>query len=59
LQLLFSLNYDIYYSQALKGCILKKSEYFFTSGSYEEDKKIQDNKEKKEEIDFAALARSN
>lgn len=43
----------------IKGCILKKSEYFFTTGSYEEDKKIQDSKEKKAEIDFAALARSN
>ncbi len=43
----------------IKGCILKKSEYIFTTGSYEEDKKIQDEKGKKEEIDFAALARSN
>ena len=42
----------------IKGCILKKSEYIFTTGSYEEDKKIQDGKEK-EVIDFAALARSN
>ena len=41
----------------IKGCILKKSEYIFTTGSYEEDKKRAD--EKKEEIDFAALARSN
>ena len=43
----------------IKGCILKKSEYIFTTGSYEDDKKIQEDKEKKEEIDFAALARSN
>ncbi len=41
----------------IKGCILKKSEYIFSSGSYEEDKKRAD--EKKEVIDFAALARSN
>jgi len=41
----------------MKGCILKKSEYIFSTGSYEEDKKIQGGK--KEEIDFAALARSN
>ncbi len=43
----------------IKGCILKKSKYLFTTGSYEEDKKIQDSKESKEEIDFVALARSN
>jgi len=42
-----------------KGCILNKGqhEYIFTTGSYEKDKKAQDSK--KEEIDFAALARSN
>lgn len=43
----------------MKGCILQKSEYIFSTGSFEEDKKIQDSKEPKEEIDFAALARSN
>ena len=42
----------------IKGCILKKSEYIFSTGSYEEDKK-RDEENKKEEIDFAALARSN
>jgi hypothetical protein len=42
----------------IKGCILKKSEYIFSSGSYEEDKK-RDEENKKEEIDFAALAKSN
>lgn len=41
-----------------KGCILKKSEYVFTTGSYEEDKKIKDAKTQ-EEVDWAALARSN
>ena len=41
----------------MKGCILKKSEYIFTTGSYEDDKKAKD--EKAQEIDFAALARSN
>ena len=42
-----------------KGCILNKGkhEYIFTTGSYEEDKKRQETKS--EEIDFAALARSN
>ena len=43
----------------IKGCILKKSEYIFTTGSYEEDKKIADANKKEEIIDFAALARSN
>jgi len=42
----------------IKGCILKKSEYIFSSGNYEEDKK-RDEEDKKEEIDFAKLARSN
>lgn len=42
----------------IKGCILKKSEYIFSTGSYEEDKK-RDDETKKEEIDFAELARSN
>lgn len=41
----------------IKGCILKKSEYTFTTGSYEQDKKEDDKKPDK--IDFAALARSN
>lgn len=41
-----------------KGCILKRSEYIFSTGSFEEDKKAAD-KKKDEEIDFAALARSN
>ncbi len=41
-----------------KGCILKKSEYIFTTGSFEEDKKRAE-QNKKEEIDFAALARMN
>jgi len=41
-----------------KGCILKKSEYIFTTGSFEEDKRKADEK-KEEVIDFAALARSN
>lgn len=43
----------------MKGCILKKSEYTFSSGSYEKDKEIQEQKEESQEIDFAALARSN
>ena len=42
----------------MKGCTLKSSEYIFTTGNYEEDKKVQDSK-KSEVIDFAALARSN
>lgn len=43
----------------IKGCILNKgkTDYIFSSGSYEEDKKRQD--AKTEEIDFASLARSN
>ena len=43
----------------IKGCIINKgkSEYVFTSGSYDEDKKRQE--AKSQEIDFAALARSN
>ena len=43
----------------MKGCILKSSDYTFSTGSFEEDKKLQDSKSKEEEIDFAALARSN
>ena len=42
----------------IKGCILKKSEYIFTTGSFEEDKRKADEK-KEEVIDFVALARSN
>jgi len=42
----------------MKGCILKSSEYIFSTGSYEDDKKAQESKET-ESIDFAALARSN
>ncbi|MDO8454759.1 MAG: hypothetical protein Q7S59_09330 [Sulfurimonas sp.] len=41
----------------IKGCILNKSEYTFSSGNYEEDKKRA--QEKSQEIDFTALARSN
>ena len=43
----------------MKGCTLKSSEYIFTSGSYEEDKKRDDAKQRKESIDFAILARSH
>lgn len=42
----------------IKGCILGKSEYTFSTGSYEEDKKRKEQKEA-QSIDFAALARSN
>jgi len=35
-----------------------KHEYIFTTGSFEEDKKRKEEKAN-EEIDFAALARSN
>ena len=41
----------------MNGCILKSSEYIFSTGNFEEDKKAIDNKQ--EEIDFSALARSN
>jgi len=46
-------------SPGIKGCTLNKSKqgYIFTTGSFEEDKKRAE--DKKEEIDFAALARSN
>jgi len=42
-----------------KGCTLNKgrSEYIFTTGSYEKDKKQQESKQ--ESIDFAVLAKSN
>ncbi len=42
----------------MKGCTLKGSGYTFSTGSYENDKKAQETK-KDNEIDFAALARSN
>ena len=42
----------------MKGCILKSSEYIFSSGNFEEDKKRAQTK-KEEEIDFAELAKSN
>jgi hypothetical protein len=41
----------------MKGCTLKSSEYIFTTGSYEDDKKAKE--QKNAEIDFAALAREN
>ncbi len=41
----------------IKGCILGKSEYTFSTGSFEEDKKKAEKENK--QIDFAALARSN
>jgi hypothetical protein len=41
----------------MKGCILKSSEYTFSTGNFEDDKKALE--EKTEAIDFAALARSN
>ncbi|MDD2829654.1 MAG: hypothetical protein PHW18_08790 [Sulfuricurvum sp.] len=42
----------------IKGCTINKgAEVVFTTGSYEEDKKRLDGSQ--EEIDFAALARSN
>jgi len=42
----------------MKGCILKQDGITFSSGSFEEDKKVKEEKETKE-IDFTALARSN
>ncbi|MFT5660103.1 MAG: hypothetical protein ACI9TV_000743 [Sulfurimonas sp.] len=41
----------------MKGCILKSSEYTFSTGNFEDDKKAAQTKT--EQIDFAALARSN
>ena len=41
----------------MKGCILKSSEYTFSTGNYEDDKKAVE--ENTQTIDFAALARSN
>lgn len=43
----------------MKGCILKSSDYIFSTGNFEEDKKLKEGKKEKEEIDFAALARSH
>ncbi len=43
----------------MKGCTLKTEGVVFSSGSYETDKQNQENKEKNNEIDFAALARSH
>ncbi|MBW6488792.1 MAG: hypothetical protein K0A91_07000 [Sulfurimonas sp.] len=42
-----------------KGCILKSSDYTFSTGSFEEDKKAIDEKKETQEIDFAALVRSH
>lgn len=44
-------------SPGMKGCTLKSSEYIFSTGNFEEDKKAQD--DKKESIDFSELAKSN
>ena len=41
----------------IKGCILGKSEYTFSTGSFEEDKKKAEKENK--QIDFATLAKSN
>lgn len=41
----------------MKGCTLKSSGYTFSTGNYEEDRKAVD--KKTQEIDFAALAKSN
>lgn len=43
----------------MKGCILKSSDYIFSTGSFEEDKKLKEEEKETQEIDFAALARSN
>ena len=50
---------DLSCTPGIKGCILNKGkhDYIFTSGNYEEDKRRQE--EKSQEVDFAALARSN
>ena len=43
-----------------KGCILKQSGITFSTGNFEDDKKIkEETNEANKEIDFAALARSN
>ncbi|MDX9814741.1 MAG: hypothetical protein WC144_03730 [Sulfurimonas sp.] len=42
----------------IKGCILTASEYTFSTGSYEEDKKAKESKDAKQ-IDWAELAKSN
>lgn len=43
----------------VKGCILKSSEYIFTTGSFDEDKKASQNQTKNQELDFSELAKSN
>ncbi len=43
----------------MKGCILKSSDYAFSTGSFEEEKKLKEEEKETQEIDFAALARSN
>ncbi len=43
----------------MKGCILKSSDYTFSTGSFEEDKRLKEGEQETQEIDFAALARSN
>ena len=42
----------------MKGCTLKSSEYIFSTGNFENDKRVKESKDE-QEIDFAALARSN
>jgi hypothetical protein len=44
----------------IKGCTINKNAdgVIFSSGNYEDDKKAQEDKQN-QEIDFAALARSN
>jgi hypothetical protein len=41
----------------MKGCTLQSSGYTFSSGNFETDKKIAD--EKQTQIDFAELVKSN
>ena len=44
----------------IKGCIINKNSdgIVFSSGNYEDDKKVDEDKQS-QEVDFAALARSN
>lgn len=42
----------------IKGCVLNSSEYTFSTGSYEEDKRAKE-KGEQEFIDFELLARSH
>ncbi len=42
----------------IKGCILNASEYTFSTGNYEEDKKAKEAKEQ-QSIDWSTLAKSN